>query len=280
MKLKALRKLGSFKGLLVLLNIAVSKFTSLFIDRDLLMHQYNQLLRYMPQGWIIVNGEIVNTDKKIKIFYRQVKSSDLLVFEQVIINKEYEFTLGELKEIDVPTILDIGANVGYTSTYIMMHLPKAKIIAVEAEKSNFEMLKKNTLQFGSQVKPLHNAIWHTDGEMLEISNDFRDGLDWSKAVKENKSTTDNANKVESQTLATLIKKEQLTSVDLLKMDIEGAEFEVFLKDNLLIDVLGLTKMVAIEIHQESGDPQLIFDILKNAGFEISHIGQTYFGVKK
>src|SRR5262245_15773023 len=60
-------------------------------------------------------------------------TSDLLVFEQVLYREEY----APLKGLGEPRlILDCGANVGYTSVYLLNHYPHARLIAIEPDAGN------------------------------------------------------------------------------------------------------------------------------------------------
>jgi hypothetical protein len=76
------------------------------------------------------------TVSDIKYPFRvRLKTSDVKAFEQVIYEKEYEMALSRPPSV----ILDAGANIGLASIYFANRYPNAKIIAVEPEKSNFEL---------------------------------------------------------------------------------------------------------------------------------------------
>src|SRR4051812_5012592 len=70
-------------------------------------------------------------------------SSDWTVFKQVFIWKEYEYPVPFIPA----TILDAGANVGYAALWFNRKFPNAKIISLEPENSNFEILLKNTRNY-------------------------------------------------------------------------------------------------------------------------------------
>jgi hypothetical protein len=90
----------------------------------------------------------------------RLKTSDESVYKTVLLDREYSFDLPFSPKI----ILDAGANIGTASIYFAHRYPKAKIIAVEVEASNFAALVKNTRPYPA-VKPLHAAIWNRDGEI-------------------------------------------------------------------------------------------------------------------
>jgi hypothetical protein len=67
-------------------------------------------------------------------------TSDKHVFRQIFITKDYNIPL----KIKPKLIVDAGANVGYSSLWFSRKYPKSKIIAIEPEDSNYEVLIKNT----------------------------------------------------------------------------------------------------------------------------------------
>ena len=70
----------------------------------------------------------------------RLRTTDVSVFEEIIVNSEYHFEYaGEPR-----TIVDAGANIGLTSVFFANRFPQARIFAIEPEAQNFEMLKKNT----------------------------------------------------------------------------------------------------------------------------------------
>ena len=87
--------------------------------------------------------------------------SDMQVFHDIFIWGEYGF----LKPVaDHTTVLDIGANVGYSSTYFAGIYPKCEVVAVELMHSNFEQLSRNTAFLGNRIRTVEAAVWsHNDG---------------------------------------------------------------------------------------------------------------------
>jgi hypothetical protein len=107
--------------------------------------------------------------------------SDMQVFHDIFIWGEYSF----LKPVaERTTVLDIGANVGYSSTYFAGIYPKCEVVAVELMHSNFEQLSRNTAFLGKRITTLEAAVWsHNDG--VSIADDtFRDGDAWSHHASE------------------------------------------------------------------------------------------------
>ena len=102
--------------------------------------------------------------------------SDMQVFHDIFIWDEYSFLKPVSERI---SILDIGANVGYSSTYFAGIYPKCEVVAVELMHSNFEQLSRNTAFLGERIRTVEAAVWsHNDG--VSIADDtFRDGDAWT-----------------------------------------------------------------------------------------------------
>ena len=162
----------------------------------------------------------------------------------------------------INTMIDLGANIGLSSVYFKKYYPNCKIVAVEPAFGNFQQLKLNT---GNKVQLLNNAIWTID-TMLYLVNDFRDGKDWSKSV----TTTQQEiplEKVNSVTLSYIIEQYFETElIDLLKIDIEGSEKNLF-QDDSFVQLLNRVKVISIEIHDEFECRQQICDTLSSKGFK-------------
>lgn len=168
--------------------------------------------------------------------------SDMQVFHDIFIWGEYSF----LKPVaERTTVLDIGANVGYSSTYFAGIYPKCDVVAVELVHSNFEQLSRNTEFLGKRITTLEAAVWsHNDG--VSIADDtFRDGDAWSHHASEAK---DGKSLVPSITMFELMRKHAMPHVNICKIDIEGAEFELFATGNRRW--VDNCDVILLEIHED------------------------------
>ncbi len=168
--------------------------------------------------------------------------SDMQVFHDIFIWGEYSF----LKPVaERTTVLDIGANVGYSSTYFAGIYPKCEVVAVELMHSNFEQLSRNTAFLGKRITTLEAAVWsHNDG--VSIADDtFRDGDAWSHHASEAK---DGKSLVPSITMFDLMQKHAMPRVNICKIDIEGAEFELFATGNRRW--VDNCDVILLEIHED------------------------------
>ena len=82
-------------------------------------------------------------------------TTDVAVFEHVFINQEYGFSLARSPTV----VIDAGANIGLSAVYFKLKYPKATIIAVEPEPSNFKILVQNAARFPGII-PINGALWN------------------------------------------------------------------------------------------------------------------------
>ena len=156
-----------------------------------------------------------------------------------------------------PKILDCGANIGLSVLYFKGRYPAAKITAFEPDPLNFSLLKKNIELNGYRDVDLRNeAIWKDNTPIEFVS----DGTLGSKI----NATGNNKNTVSIK--ATRLKDLLDHKIDFLKLDIEGAEYEV-LKD--CAQNLQNVQNMFLEFHgyfKKNNELTEIFQLLQNNGF--------------
>jgi FkbM family methyltransferase len=124
-------------------------------------------------------------------------------------------------EISPKFIIDAGAYAGYSSIYFHQKYPNAKIFSLEPETSNFEILKENTKNI-PEIIPMKAGLWSKKC-FLKIFD--RGTGHWGFMTKE-VLETENYD-IESVTIDDLLKKSGNDRIDILKIDIEGSEQELF-----------------------------------------------------
>lgn len=202
-------------------------------------------------------------------------SSDISVFKQIICWEEYAAVVETYKRYfggEKPvTIIDAGGNIGLTSIYLAAHFNICRIVSVEPDTENFRALSANV--YGLSVQPVQGAVWNADSRLV-IVRDFRDKLSWSSRVVE--VSESECDFTAAYTILGLIEKYNLKSVDILKVDIEGAEKEVFAENSC--SFLSSTKCVAIEIHDEFGCREDIYTCLQKYNFKYFTSGELTIGI--
>ena len=209
---------------------AVSELGYLILTQpDRIRIRLKRLLRYMRRfgylrGLRILFKNLASSEGVIRISIPQSKTpialrantSDIPTFEQIFIWDDYSFPL----PVEPKFIIDGGANVGFASLYFANKFPGVRIIAVEADASNVEMLRENTMSYPN-ISVIHAGIWHK-AAWLEIENP--QDAEWAFRVRE---TEAHEGALRSITIDEILEQSGSASIDILKLDIEGAEKEVF-----------------------------------------------------
>lgn len=153
---------------------------------------------------------------------------------------------GEFSSLQVPqpvkTIVDGGGYIGASAIFFARTYPDAMIYAIEIEDDNFDLLKCNTAKY-KNVKCIKAAVASKSGE--RTIRDRKTG-DWGYTITETTNLNhDTGQKINGLTLDELMTQNHLTAIDLLKLDIEGAEKEVFESGGMWISN---TKVIVVELH--------------------------------
>jgi FkbM family methyltransferase len=199
-------------------------------------------------------------------------SSDLDVIAQIFIHNWYG-PLGH--DGNVRYIIDCGANCGYSTLYFLRAFPRATVIAVEPDPGNFRMLLENTAPFGARVTAVKKAVWSKTTPLKVCAGEAGDGREWATFVRDCRpSETPDA---EGITVSRLMSDFGFPRIDVLKVDVEGAEREI-LKDGPL-NFLNLTRSIAIELHNDEVK-ELFLKVMGNTPFRISSRGELTFALRK
>jgi FkbM family methyltransferase len=210
----------------------------------------------------------IGKNKKKAIGVRKY-SRDLLVFEGFFIFDDYLPYIEQIKKkLNVQFIIDAGANIGCASLYLLEHFPKAKIVCIEPESSNYELLLKNMhINFlEKNTVCIRKALWNKNQELeLRKIEEFPD--DGYHVMQEGK-TDKVIDKVLTCTLDDILAETKQVCIDLLKIDIEGAEKVIFHDKEHINQFLPKTKVIIMEVHPKFIDVQEIENILKTYNFNV------------
>ncbi|MEA3059813.1 MAG: hypothetical protein QOE50_1225, partial [Sphingomonadales bacterium] len=150
-----------------------------------------------------------------------VRTDDMVLME-VYGGRPYDLDYGPIGEVS--SILDLGANAGMASAFLGRRFPGAKIVAVEPNPSTFELLTQNLRRIATDAIAVNAAIVPAGG-----SYRIEPGSSPSNAqVVSEVDEIDRSGGFETLTLGELIDRYLPTEgVDLMKVDIEGGERELF-----------------------------------------------------
>jgi FkbM family methyltransferase len=177
-------------------------------------------------------------------------------YEEIFQRGSYAFSCDKPS----PLILDCGANVGLATIFWKRAWPAARIVAVEADPAIFEYLRRNVAAAGcTGVTLLNKAVWNTAG-LVPFE---QEGADAGCVGLESSAVAGCVVEVPAITLPELVGEDR---IDLLKIDIEGAECEALIGQHQCL--LGVDR-VFVEYHSFAGRPQRLDELLatlRTAGF--------------
>ena len=155
-------------------------------------------------------------------------------------------------------IVDCGANVGAFSLLCAASLPEAKIIAVEPFPATYQQLCREIESNGhsDRIEPINAAVVGIPGEVMM---DDREEI----ASHSRKIGGQNGIPVQGLSLEMIFDRLGSAEIDLLKVDIEGAEFDLFRETSP--QVLQRCKRIGMEYHG-NGNREELFNQIERAGF--------------
>ena len=160
--------------------------------------------------------------------------------------------------IDSPrTIVDLGSNIGSTMAHFATLYPSVRVIGVELDSDNAALCAENVRAFGSRCRVVNAAIWDTDGTVAYSRNGA--GEDAYEAT----SDSDEGTTVPAISVGTLLRNHGVETVDLLKMDIEGAERRVLNTNTTWAESV---KRIIVETHLPYATDECVVT-LRRLGFE-------------
>ncbi|MBI5753899.1 FkbM family methyltransferase [Candidatus Peregrinibacteria bacterium] len=189
------------------------------------------------------------------------------VFNEIFQEREYKILESVIAKAKSP-IIDIGAHVGMFSVYCAVLNPKMQIFAYEPDEANFAAMKENLKLNGVKNVTMKNvAVGAEIGQrILYVSKDSHNhSLLGAEAAGDFSGEEKMVNVV---TLERILEQNRLASVGLVKMDCEGAEFEIL--ENLSDEVFDVVENFYVECHRYTYEmnPSKLQEIFKKYGFKV------------
>ncbi|MHB1558783.1 MAG: FkbM family methyltransferase [Isosphaeraceae bacterium] len=174
------------------------------------------------------------------IWFR-LNTTDINVLQQVFLSGEYECAGDE----PAPRlIVDCGANIGCASVYFLTRYPGARVVSIEADAGACDVCRRNLAPFGPRAELIHGAIWPRAEELVVDRGCDGDRAEWSFSVRPRHEGE--SKEIDAVLLADLVARSSEGRIDLLKIDIEGAEEQLFASD--CAPWLARTRSIVIEVH--------------------------------
>jgi len=197
----------------------------------------------------IIPKKVENSGRRVlnyfaqKIFQLKYKpliirkgTTDRDVFWSIFVLNEFKLPI----KINPKLIVDAGAYSGLSTLYYASKYPSAKIIAIEPEKSNFSLLEEQTKNLPN-VQRINAGLWSKNA-FLKILNPDVDK--WAFRITEVDETSNYD--VKAITINEVLKQSGFDKIDILKLDIEGSEKELF--TNNYDSWINKVNIIVIELH--------------------------------
>jgi FkbM family methyltransferase len=197
----------------------------------------------------------------------RTNSTDLNCLEKVFLYKEYSVPFA----IEPHLIVDAGANVGMATLFFAHHYPHAKIIAIEPEPANFDLLRQNCDDLPN-VSLIRAALWP---EACDLAIENPSAEAWAFTIAKH-SAHETSKKISAITIDDILKQAHADRIDLLKLDVEGSEFQLFSNGAELW--IGKIGMIAIELHDRfrPGCAQAFYSVITKQKFRQEVKGENIF----
>lgn len=186
-------------------------------------------------------------------------TEDASTVVHTIVREEY----GDFVPSKEPMVMiDAGAYIGDTSAYFLSRFKSLKIVALEPSRETYEAAKANLALYGDRVSLLNKGLAATTGKIRFSGNTTAASISDSGEQE-----------IDCISILDVMATNNFDRIDILKMDIEGAETEIFRTD---IDKwLPLVDNVLIELHGPECE-QVVLGALRAANFDIRQHRSVYY----
>lgn len=196
---------------------------------------------------LIKNEHVIfETRSGLKIRIR-TDSTDIMAFTHVWLIEEYSSPRFDLHESDI--VVDIGAHIGLFALFASQFCKRGKIYCFEPVKENYEILLSNiSMNQLSNVSAFNMAVTDKTSSVRIFLNNDESG----HSMYEQNSTSIEA---QSTTLKSILDDNNIHSCDFVKMDCEGAEYDII--KTLPQEYFNRIKKMIIEYHMANNKPELL-----------------------
>ncbi len=204
----------------------------------LLIKPFFSFSRFNPQNIHRLRAKFANSYFDLTL---RDNDSDVIILREMFIHQDYRESA---QHFSPNVIFDIGANVGLAGCYFAAIFPHSEIYGFEPESGAYRVAEINyrNIRRGKLFKV---ALTSQNGEANILSSDIGSG--GQKLEVYDPSSNWRREKVKTYRLDDLIRAENLPTPDLLKIDVEGAEYDVLLG---LGDIAQKVKGIVMEVHSD------------------------------
>jgi len=171
-----------------------------------------------------------------------------------------------------PLIIDAGANIGASTVWFCFTFPAARVVAIEPDAGNFDLLVKNTA--GLNVQPQRAALGSCAGTVSVVDP----GLgEWGYRTVDSKDGA--VQRISAQELVQGLAQDGLLPF-IAKIDIEGGERELFSQHVEWVDMFPL---LIVELHDwllpRAGTAQPFLRCVAHRNRDFVHVGENVFSIR-
>jgi FkbM family methyltransferase len=196
------------------------------------------------------------------IWYRPGTSDVDMIMENVVRKQYLYFTPPE----PISLIVDAGANIGDSTALYLFSFPRAAVVALEPDHSNFEILQRNCAAYGDRAVLLNKGLWDKEAH-LKVSQSYSH---CTISVSEVDPTA--PYDCPATTIPAILQLTGKGLIDILKVDIEGAEAVVFGDSS---DAwLDRVRRIFIEVHN-SASARIVLERAKRHSFAVRCFRSLY-----
>lgn len=172
------------------------------------------------------------------------RTNDRVIFNQIYLERVYAPPGFEIQEYDL--VVDIGAHIGLFSVLAATQAKHGRVYAFEPAPDNFEMLQRNIrLNKISNVIPANQAVSGKSGMRDFI---LYKGSTAAHSFIFGETKERDIIQVQTVSLDELVRKNKIETIDFLKMDCEGAEYDILF--NASPRTLAMIKKIGMEYHED------------------------------
>ncbi len=236
----------------------------MFISYNMLNASFKMLNKIISVG---KDKEYIHDVDDASFFIRK-NSSDVFVVYEVWKRKLYNIGI---KKND--TVIDVGANIGAFTTFAAKKSIDGNVFSFEPEKSNFRQLQKNV-----RLNKLKNVVIYNLGvnkskglAQLFVSNN--NGASHSLC----NSGTNEIQTIHCITLADIFDKCNIDNIDVLKLDVEGAEYDILFSTP--VKIFRKIDRIILEFHDNINlkyNYKGLISFLENTDFKVTMLSPNWF----
>ncbi len=207
----------------------------------------------------LLDGTMIHVLRNNARYLIRAKVDDMGKIDAIYIFKEYDEHLDRIKDDSI--VIDIGAHIGVFSIRVALLAKNVRVYSYEPFYENFALLSANIAlnDLEGSVMPFNLGITASGGQRELFIDRINPGAS-SIYVRTGRSSL-----IDTITLKDVFDKNRLSHCDFLKLDCEGAEYEILF--NTPVDYLGRIEAIAMEYHP-NGDIRRLMDFLTENNFVV------------